>query len=64
MKSFLALALAIVPFAIAQCPAVNGVLSFSGPCTYANIKNVTGCDLMEIVGFVEELKEACNAAAL
>jgi len=56
--------IALLPMASAQCPAVNSVITWSGPCTYETIFTETGCELNGIIGFVEELQEACDAAAL
>lgn len=54
----------LVPLTQGQCPASNGQISWSGPCTHQSILSNTGCDVNDIVQFVEELQEACDAAAL
>jgi len=56
---------ALLPMASAQCPACNDAITWSGPCTYETTLTETGCELNDmIIGFVEELKEACDATAL
>ena len=56
---------ALLPMASAQCPAFNDAITWSGPCTYETTLTKTGCELNDIsIGFVEELKEACDATAL
>jgi hypothetical protein len=54
----------VQPVTIDRCPAVNGTITWSGPCTYETILFETGCELNDIIGSVEELQEACDAAAL
>ena len=56
--------IALLPMAGAQCPAAGGTITWSGPCTFETILTETDCDLSDILGFVEELQEACDAAAL
>jgi len=49
--------------ASAECPAAGGTISWSGPCTYETILTETDCEMNDIIT-VEELQEACDAAAL
>mmetsp|Transcript_18236 Transcript_18236/g.30254 ORF Transcript_18236/g.30254 Transcript_18236/m.30254 type:complete len:559 (+) Transcript_18236:54-1730(+) len=55
--------LTLIPLVRSQCPNVNETIIWNGPCTYEAIFNETGCDLTNIVGYLEALQEACDAAA-
>ena len=61
---FVLFSIALLPMASAQCPAAGGTITWSGPCTYETILTETSCELNDIIDFVEELQEACDAAAL
>ena len=60
---FVLFSIALLPMASAQCPAAGGTITWSGPCTYETILAETDCEMNDIIT-VEELQEACDAAAL
>jgi hypothetical protein len=53
-----------LPWIQGQCPNANEKISWTGPCTQQSILSSTGCDMNNILNSMEELQEACDAAAL
>jgi hypothetical protein len=58
------IAFSLIPWIHGQCPDVNGKISWAGPCTHQSILSITGCDTNNLLNSMEELQEACDAAAL
>jgi hypothetical protein len=58
------LVFSLLPWIHGQCPNMNGKISWEGPCTQQSILSLTGCDMNNILNSMEELQEACDAAAL
>ncbi|KAI2503558.1 hypothetical protein MHU86_10940 [Fragilaria crotonensis] len=63
MKHVILTILALLPLAHAQCPSTGGAISWNGPCTYETILQATGCALNSLGRSIEDVQEACDAAA-
>jgi hypothetical protein len=64
MKHIILTILALLPLVHAQCPSTGGAISWNGPCTYETILQATGCALNRLSRSIEDVQEACDAAAL